>query len=178
MKQLFKFIWLLTAITLFTPIISLSQADNSSQEKLLAAARSIMSSSGTCALITLDQEGRPRVRAMDAFLPENDFTVWFGTNRHSRKVDQIKNDPRVTLYYLENNSAGYVMLHGNAQLVDEQKEKENRWKKVWEAFYEDREADYLLIKVTPVWMEVVSYTHGFIGDEETWEPPIFKFNSN
>ena len=54
----------------------------------------IMSAAGTCTLITLDQEGRPRARVMDAFLPEDDFTVWFGTNPKSRKVAQIKNDPR------------------------------------------------------------------------------------
>ena len=84
-----------------------------------------MNSAGTCALITLDEEGRPRVRAMDAFPPENDFTVWFGTNPKSRKVNQIKNDPRVTLYYLENDGSGYVMIYGKAQLVDELRKKKN-----------------------------------------------------
>ena len=52
-----------------------------------------MISAKTCALITLDSEGRPRVRVMDPFIPENDFTVWFGTNPKTRKVEQIKNNP-------------------------------------------------------------------------------------
>ena len=87
-----------------------------SNTKLISAAREIISAAGTCALITLDEEGRPRVRAMDPFSPEDDFTVWFGTNSNSRKVKQINKDPRVTLFYLDSDASGYVMIHGLAQV--------------------------------------------------------------
>ncbi len=130
----------------------------------------IMSATGTCTLITLDQEGRPRARVMDAFLPEDDFTVWFGTNPKSRKVSQIKNDPRVTLFYLDQDASGYVMIHGQAQIVDDPIAKQERWKDEWEAFYQNREEAYLLIKVTPEWMEVVSNTRNIVGDPLSWEP--------
>jgi len=143
---------------------------------LVFAANKIMNSAGTCALITLDEEGRPRVRVMDAFPPENDFTVWFGTNPESRKVNQIKNDPRVTLYYLDTDDSGYVMIHGKAQLVDDLHEKEKHWKAEWEAFYPDKPDGYLLIKVSPEWMEVVSYAYGITGDPVTWEPPKVTFD--
>ena len=135
-----------------------------------------MSSVKACALITLDEENRPRVRAMDPFLPESDFTVWFGTNPNSRKVAQIKNNSKVTLYYLEKGSTGYVMIHGNATLVNNQEEKDTRWKEEWEAFYPNRTEDYLLIKVTPIWMEVVSYTYNILGDPVIWEPPVVFFD--
>jgi general stress protein 26 len=114
---------------------------------------------------------------MDPFLPENDFTVWFGTNTNSRKVDQIKKDPRVTLYYLGSNSSGYVMIHGIAQIIDNQEEKDKRWKDEWEAFYPNKLRDYLLIKVSPEWMEVISYSHGLVGDTITWKPPAIIFDS-
>lgn len=136
-----------------------------------------MISAESCALITLDQEGRPRVRAMDPFDPDDDFAVWLGTNSNSRKVDQIKNDPRVTLYYLEENDAGYVMIYGTAYLVDDKEDKEKRWKPEWEAFYPGDREGYLLIKIIPEWMEVVSYTYGFLGDPENWEPPKVIFDS-
>ena len=136
----------------------------------------IMSAAGTCTLITLDQEGRPRARVMDAFLPEDDFTVWFGTNPKSRKVTQIKNDPRVTLFYLDQDASGYVMIHGQAQLVDDPIEKQERWKDEWEAFYQNREEAYLLIKVTPEWMEVISNTRNIVGDPLSWEPQKIIFD--
>jgi general stress protein 26 len=171
--------FLIFTIILLFPIIGISQKLNSKdslQHKIKVAALEIMSTVKTCALITLDEENRPRVRAMDPFLPENDFTVWFGTNPNSRKVAQIKKNPKVTLYYLENESNGYVMIQGTAELVNLQEEKEKRWKNKWEAFYPNKTEDYLLIKVTPDWMEVVSYTHNLVGDTMTWKPPIVVFD--
>ena len=158
----------------FNQIIKLQDSINN---KLKKAAREIMTSAGTCALITIDQEGRPRVRVMDPFVPESDFTVWLGTNTNSRKVDQIKKDPKVTLYYLDIDGSGYVMIHGTAQIVIDQEEKEKRWKVEWEAFYPNKTEDYLLIKVSPEWLEVISYTRGIAGDPTTWEPPTVLFDS-
>ena len=144
--------------------------------KLVDAAKEIMTAAGTCALITIDEEGRPRVRMMDPFLPESNLTVWFGTNPKSRKVAQIIKNPKVTLYYLDSDATGYVMIHGIAQLVDDQREKDKHWKEEWEAFYANKQENYLLIKVSPEWMEVISYRHGILGDPVTWKPPIVLFN--
>jgi general stress protein 26 len=167
-------------IFLLIPLMGFNQNSkhlDSLNNKLTNAAREIMTSAKTCALITLDQEGRPRVRTMDPFPPERNFSVWFGTNPKSRKVDQIKKDQRVTLYYLENDGSGYVMIHGLAQIVNDQKEKEERWKVEWEAFYPNKNENFLLIKVSPEWMEVISYSHGIIGDPLTWKPPSVIFDS-
>jgi len=124
----------------------------------------------------MDQEGRPRVRIMDPFPPESDFTIWFGTNPRSRKVAQIRKNPRVTLYYQEIDGLGYVTIGGTAHLINDPKEKDTRWKDEWNAFYPDKKEDYLLIKVSPEWVEVLSYSHGIVGDPVTWEPPAVHFD--
>ena len=180
MKRINNSICLIFTILLVIPSVGFSQNNenlDSVNNKLINAAREIMSSAETCALITLDHEGRPRVRAMDPFLPESDLTVWFGTNIKSRKVEQIKKDPRVTLYYLDNDASGYVMIHGIAQIVNNQTEKDKRWKVEWEAFYPNKSKDYLLIKVSPEWMEVISYARGVAGDPITWEQPSVIFDT-
>lgn len=179
MKQLRKTIYIIFPILLVLPFKSFSQnieQKDSSGNKLIVAAREIMAAASTCALITLDEKDLPMVRVMDPFLPESDFTVWFGTNPKSRKVNQIKNNPKVTLYYLDSDGSGYVVINGIAQLIDDQKEKEKRWKVEWEAFYPNRPEGYLLIKVPPEWMEVLSYSHGIVGDPTTWQPPVVLFN--
>jgi general stress protein 26 len=180
MNFIIKAIWLTFSILVVLPSYGWSQKTESTdslRNELIVAAREIMASVNTCALITIDREGSPRVRVMDPFLPENDFTVWFGTNPKSRKVDQIKNNPKVTLYYLATDESGYVTIHGKAQIVDDNLEKELRWKKEWEAFYVNKTTDYNLIKVSPVWMEVVSNSHDIIGDSITWKPPAVIFDS-
>jgi general stress protein 26 len=52
---------------------------------------------------------------MNPFPPEEDMTVWVATNTNNRKVQEIRNDPRVCLYYADHSKAtGYVALSGNA----------------------------------------------------------------
>lgn len=154
-----------------------SGSNGQNKERLLQAAKEIMNEAGLCALITLDAEGRPRVRAMDPFKPENDMVVWLATNPKSRKVSQIQNDRRVTLYYMDKDNSGYVMIHGHAQLVNDKKEKERRWKKGWKKFYPNREDGYLLIQVIPNWLEIVSNTRGIVGNSTTWLPDTVVFNN-
>ena len=143
--------------------------------ELKSAALEIMKASGTCALITLDEKSIPMVRIMDVFPAEKDFTIWFGTTAHSRKVEQIRNNPVVTLYYEDSDKTGYVVIHGTAVLVDDPKEKQNRWKESWENFYPEEREGYLLIKVIPDSMEILSVSRGITGDEVTWETPTMTF---
>jgi len=133
MKSLFKSICLVLPILLLVPFKGNSQGiepKDTTRQFMIRAAKEIMAASNTCALITLDEDGIPRVRAMDPFAPEN--------------------DPN---------------------------EKIKRWKEEWEAFYPDKNDDYILIKVMPVWMEIISYTRGIVSDINTWQPPIITFDS-
>jgi len=179
MKSSRKLIHLIVLILFNMPYNGISQNSkkDSSDIKLINIAKEIMVSAKTCALITLDKESRPRVRVMDPFIPESDLTVWFGTNPKSRKVNQIKKNPKVTLYYVDSDGSGYVMIHGIAQIVNDPIEKENRWKDAWKAFYPNKPKDYLLIRVSPEWMEIISYAHGVVGDPISWEPPKVILNS-
>ena len=140
---------------------------------LKEVAREIMVNANTCALITVDSLNRPRVRMMGTLKPGEDFTVDFGTNPKSRKVAQIQQN---TVYYTEAGNSGYVMLQGKAHLVNDSKEKETRWKTDWKQFYPNYPDDYLLIKVRPTWLEVVSYKHNIISGSDTWEPQKIVFD--
>jgi len=150
---------------------NLPDATALSPTNLLFAAREIMKAAGTCALITVDADGAPHARAMDPFVPESDMKVWFGTNPISRKVEHIRADPRVTLYYFDRPTISYVTIHGTARLVDDPAEKAARWKDDWAAFYSDRDESYMLIEVTPNRIEVVSPPREILGESATWEVP-------
>ena len=179
MKYLNKLTFIVFSIIVLSPIKNFCQNTEHasySNDQLIEAARDIISSTTTCALITMN-DSIPMVRVMDPFPPEGDFTVWLGTNPKSRKVNQIKKNPHVTLYYLEKDASGYVVIHGTAELVNDQEEKEKHWKEEWKAFYPDKNESYLLIKVSPDWMEVISYKHGIMGDTSTWTPPSVIFDS-
>ncbi len=150
-------------------------SQDTAQQKILKVAREMMNNSGTCALVTLDENGNPRVRTMDPFLPEADFTVWLATNPKSRKVKELTKNSSVALHYTDQNENGYVTLYGKAFLVNDQTEKDKRWKTEWINFYGNRTTEYLLIKVIPQRLEVINYKHGIPGDSITWKPAVVIF---
>jgi len=149
-----------------------------SKDELIAEAREIMTTTRYCALITIDKSGRAQARTMDAFAPDENMVVWFGTNPLSRKVAEIRRHQRVTLYYFDRENQAYVTIHGTARVVNEAAAKARHWKDVWKAFYPDRDKSYTLIEVRPVRLEVVNTKKGLVGDPKTWRPPTVVFSNH
>jgi general stress protein 26 len=142
---------------------------------LIAAAREIMGAQTYCALITLDDTGRPEVRTMNPFPPEDDMTVWMATNTRSRKVHQIRKDPRVTLYYSNHATAiGYVALMGRAFLTEDPAEIQKRKRAYWDQAFPGGK-NLTLIKVVPERIDVLNYKAGTQPNPETWRPPSIEF---
>lgn len=143
-----------------------------SRSAILAAAREVMAGARFCTLVTLGLDGHPQARVVDPFAPEQDMTVWVATKPLSRKVAQLRKDPRTTLSCFDARKNAYVTLLGQARLVEEPEEKAKRWKEEWAAFYKDRNRgdDYLLIRLKPTHLEIVSYADGLVGDDQTWRP--------
>ena len=146
-----------------------------SRQQITTAARDLMTTARYCALITAGDDGRAHARTMDAFPPDENLVVWLATNPRSRKVAEIRRNSRVTLYYFDAASQGYVTLFGRARLVNDPVEKNRHWKEEWKAFYPDREKGYLLIEVTPERLEVVIEKKGIVGNSPTWAPPSVTF---
>ena len=173
-----RILFLLLAIS-FNSQVMLSQSVQSDPDaRMLAAARTIIDNAPSCALISLDEDGLSRVRAMDPFKPEDDFTIWFGTNSYSAKVQQIKSKPNVSLYYLDSDNTGYVIIQGKAEIVDDPELKSKYWKEEWKDFYPDYPDAYSLIKVQPEWLEVISEKDEILGDPKTWKAPRYSFKTD
>jgi Pyridoxamine 5'-phosphate oxidase len=81
----------LAALTIpyFSKLVHAEAATDAADEKrqtplgrpeLIAAAREIIAGQTYCALITQDANGRPQIRTMNPFPPEDDMTVWIATS--------------------------------------------------------------------------------------------------
>lgn len=141
------------------------------RDELVAAARKVMTSQTYCALITLDASGRPSIRTMNPFPPEEDLTVWFATNDRSRKVAEMRADPRVTLYYADHAKAsGYVSLSGRAVLVDDRAELLKRKRAYWDQSFPGLK-NLVLVKVVPEKLDVLNYEGKIVVDPVTWRTP-------
>ncbi len=125
-----------------------------------------------CSLITLGEGNQPQARIVDPTEPDASLTVYVATNPRSRKVREIRKDPRVTLLYFDPVRQGYVTLIGRAAEVTGS-EKAAHHKADWQGFFAlDRPDTYTLYRVVPARVEVVSSRDGLSGDPVTWRPEI------
>jgi general stress protein 26 len=145
-----------------------------SRDKVIVAARDIMTSVRYCTLITIGPDGQPQARVVDVMAPDSGFVVWIGTNGVTRKVAEIRKDPRVTLMYFNDAEMEYVTLIGKAVIEDNIARKAAHWKPSWGMMVKDdyRGPDFVLIRVQPSRLEVVSLGRGIFNDQATWKPAI------
>jgi general stress protein 26 len=146
------------------------------RDSLLSAAREIMGMQKYCALITVDSAGRPHARTMNPLPPEEDMTVWVATNSRSRKVEEIRKNPSVCLYYADHKEArGYVAITGKAVLVDDMAEKQKRKRDYWDQAFPDWKY-LILIKIIPEQLDVLNYKRGGKNEPVTWRVPSVAFD--
>lgn len=142
--------------------------------RVIAAAREVMKAARYATFVTLGERGEPQARIVDPGVPESSMTIWVATNPLTRKVIELKRDPRVTLLYFNAAAGEYVTVHGVATVVTDSAAKVRHWKSDWAPFYEKgpRGDDYLLIRVQPSRLEVVSPGRGIVSDPKTWRPVV------
>ena len=145
-----------------------------SRDKVMTAARAIMQDARYCTFITIGPDGQPQARVVDAAASDSGFVVWIGTNRVTRKVAEIAKDPRVALMYFNPADQEYVTVIGKAVVDDDMAHKKAHWKPSWGMMVKDeyRGADFTLIRVQPLRLEVSSVKRGIFNDPVSWRPAI------
>jgi general stress protein 26 len=157
-------------LLLITPFRALSQT-SFSRDTLITAALEIIKGTNYCALATIDSTGQVQVRTMNPFPVDTDLTIWFATSRTSRKVKDIRNNPRVCVYFADHVSAiGYASIRGIAEVIDDKelllKKKRDYWSGI--PGWQDK---FVLIRVVPKTLEVINYKHGLNNDPDTFKAP-------
>ena len=150
-----------------------------SRADIAAGAKDIIQKARYATLVTIGLDGHPQARIVDPMTTDGDFITWIATNPLTRKVNEIRRNPRVTLLYFDAVSSSYVTLVGRAALVTDAAEKARHWKEEWSPFYETRDGkkDFTLIRVTPARLEIVSAALGLVGDPKTWLPLSLSFGA-
>jgi general stress protein 26 len=141
------------------------------RDTMIVAARDIISQTTYCGLVTIDSNGQPQVRTMNPFPVEDDFVIWFATSRSSRKVGELKTNPKVAVYFANQNSAiGYVNISGKAEVIDDKELLVEMKREYWEGIPNWQDI-FVLIKIVPERLEVVNYSHDINNDPKTFKAP-------
>lgn len=145
-------------------------ASPASRDSRLAVARRIMAAARFASLATTGADGRVQARIVDPLPPDAGMEVYFATNPRSRKVSEIGRDRRVTLLYFDAAAMAYVTLIGDAGPVTGEA-RDGRYKDEWRGFFpRDAPETWVLYRVRPIRLEIVSAADGLSGDPVTWRP--------
>ena len=118
-------------------------------EELKAASVQLMAMAPVAYVTTIGPSGYPHTRAMfnlrnkerfpgQAHLfaeHQDDMLIYFSTNTSSQKLDQIKADPRVSVYYCSPDQFHGLMLSGDIEVVDDSALRHAIWNEGWARYY-------------------------------------------
>jgi general stress protein 26 len=176
MKNLFVLFVLVVLVSTSSSFYSeLNGQSSVNRDTIILAAHEIINETTYCGLVTIDSLGQPQIRTMNPFPVKDDFLIWFATSRTSRKVKEIKNNPKVCVYFANHLMAkGYVNINGSASVIDDRellfKMKRDYWNGI--QGWQDR---FVLIKIIPKSIEVINYKHGLNNDPNTLKAPTISF---
>lgn len=143
-----------------------------SRDTMLVAAREIINSTTYCGLVTVDSTGQPQIRTMNPFPSNDSLVVWFATSRSSRKVKELKKNPRVCVYFADHKDAkGYVNITGKAEVIDDKELLKKMKRDYWEGMSNWQDI-FVLIKIVPETLEVINYNHKVFNDPTTFKAPV------
>jgi general stress protein 26 len=156
-------------------ILNLNAQTKFNRDTLIIAAKEIIKETTYCALATIDSTGQPQVRTMNPFPANDELITWFATSRTSRKVREIKNNPKVCVYWANHiNAKGYVAITGTAEVIDD-KELLLKMKRDYWSGIPDWQNRFVLIRIKPETLEVINYKHGLNNDANTFKAPSITF---
>lgn len=125
----------------------------------------LMESSKAIYLTTINSEGYPITRAMfnlrnkeqfpefSEFFDklENKFEIFISTNTSSSKIEHIKKNPKISVYYCDPEEFKGVMFGGDMQVITDKNIKKRIWLDWWTKYYPKGldDPDYTLLKLKP-----------------------------
>ena len=134
-------------------------------EEVKKSALKLISESKAAYLTTIDSYGFPITRAMfnlrnneqfPEFLDffknlEDIFTIYISTNTSSTKVEHLRNNPLMAVYFCNADNFQGFMLGGSAEFVDDIELKKTIWLDWWTRYYPKgvEDPDYTLLRLKP-----------------------------
>ena len=92
-------------------------------------------------LTTIDHQGHFHTRPVQTLQVEPEGRLWFFTDWHSPKVDELERDVRVSLGYADPASNTYVALSGTARLLQDRQKARQIWSMEQRAYYPEGPED-------------------------------------
>jgi len=113
-----------------------NQRNDAEINRLLAGAAKTIAGVRYCWLVTEAETGVANARPMGRVLSDaNDWSIRFVTGGRSRKASDIRRTREVGLIFQREQDDAYVVLSGNATLIERASEVDRLWKTGYDAYF-------------------------------------------
>lgn len=123
------------------------------KEEAVDKALSLVNRSQIVMLGTIDDKGHPNIRAMIKMENEGLKRIWFTTNTSSRKIPQLKMNPKACVYFVDFDKWMGLMLIGNTEILQDPESRHRCWRDGFEKYYPQgvNDPDYSVLRFTAQW---------------------------
>lgn len=107
----------------------------------------------TIAMLGTYGAGYPDIRAMIKNENEGLKTIWFTTNTSSKKIEQLKKNPKVCVYFVDFDKWMGLKLIGTIDILQDPASKQRLWREGFERYYPlgVSDPDYSVLCFTALW---------------------------
>lgn len=110
---------------------------------------------------SVNEEGFPQIKGMLVVEHDSIKTHYFSTNTSSKRVKQFLNNPKASVYYVDDTKDKYkgALFTGTMEVCTDHETKAMLWREGFELYYPKGidDEDYCVYKFTA---ETVNYYHG------------------
>jgi len=105
------------------------------EEEARRKALALVERSGIALVGSNGEDGHPWIKAMLKMETEDLKTVWFSTNTASKRVSQLRADPRACVYFVDFSDWMGLMLIGEVELLTDSESRKRLWRDGYEQYY-------------------------------------------
>ncbi|MBA7665447.1 hypothetical protein ES703_73517 [subsurface metagenome] len=123
------------------------------KEDAIEKGLSLVNRSTIAMLGTNGEGGYPNIRALIKMENEGLKTIWFSTNTSSRKIPQLKKNPKACVYFVDFDKWMGLMLVGTTEIRKDSKSRERLWRDGFEKYYPKgvNDPDYSVLRFVANW---------------------------
>ncbi len=155
-----------------------SSADNSLSH-CLQVAHTTVNNTKYCFLISNGSNGWSSARFVEPIVDSDFSTIWIGTNPKLRKIKEIQDNTKVTLAFGNVQERANIVIYGEACVEIDTALRKKYWKGEWRLFFPNGPTsdDYVLIKIQPLRMEVMSFHRNVVQEPFGLKPDVLKYQN-
>jgi general stress protein 26 len=123
------------------------------KEDAIRKSLELVESSKIALLGTNGDAGYPQIKAM--LVPDHEGLkrIWFSTNTSSRRVGQLRRDPKACVYFVDFAVWQGLMLVGTMEILQDMESRRRLWHPGDEKYYPQglEDPDYTVLRFTAEW---------------------------